>query len=161
VTGIQLRFEREYEFSPTIVWAALVDADLVSGWLAEATVVPEVGGEFNLQWSHRVGQPTTLGRVTVLHPLERLDVDTATMGRWQFDLREIPGGSRGTSTQLTLTVDVELEPVFAPRVRADWLTNLDQLEDLLRGHPVDWSHWDRDRHDSWTQHLGDAENSFG
>lgn len=153
---LELAFERELEFAPVIVWDALVDADLVSGWLAEAVIEPVVGGEYNLRWVHRFGQPASLGRITVLQPLERLHVDTTTVGLLRFGLEEVDGGSRGTSTRLALQVDVEVEPAFAPRVKADWLTNLDQLGDLLRGHPVDWQHWDRDRHESWTQHLDET-----
>jgi hypothetical protein len=40
---------------------------------------------------------------------------------------------------------------------AYWLTDLDQLADLLRGHPVDWAHWERDQADTWSAHLRDAE----
>ena len=155
----QLVFESDYEFPRVIVWDALVDPVLVSGWLAEATITPQVGGEYNLHWVHRAGQPVTPGRITVMHPLERLDVDTTAAGRLQFELLELPGGSRGTSTRLRVTVDSSGDVVLDAPAKADWLTNLDQLEDLLRGHPVDWSHWDRDRHEAWFQHLDEAQNS--
>jgi len=151
--GLTLAFERDYEFAPVIVWDALLDADLVSGWLAEAAVDPVVGGQYNLHWVHRPGQPASLGRITVLQPLQRLHVDTTTVGLLRFELEEFEGGNRGTSTRLSLQVDVDVEPVFASRVRADWLTTLDQLDDLLHGHPVDWQHWDRDRHEAWSQYL--------
>ena len=156
-----LVFESDYEFSRVIVWDALLDADLVSGWLAEATIRPEAGGEYNLRWAHRAGQPESLGRITVLQPLERLYVDTTDAGRMQFELRELPGGLRGDSTRLRVTIDSSGDVVLDARAKADWLTNLEQLEDLLRGHPVDWSHWDRDRHAAWFQHLGDATASMG
>lgn len=159
MNDLTLRFERDYELPRVIVWDALVDSDLVSGWLAEASITPEVGGRYYLRWSHRVGQPDSPGRIILIAPLDRLDVDTVNVGRMSFQLEELEGGSRGSSTRLTVAVDVAIEPVFAPRVKADWLTNLDQLEDLLRGHPVDWSRWDRDRHEAWTQHLGEVENS--
>ena len=154
-------FERDFEFAPVIVWDALLDADLVSGWLAEAVIDPVAGGEYNLRWVHRVGQPESLGRITALQPLVRLHVDTTTMGLLRFELEEIEGGSRGTSTRLVLHVDVEVEPAFAARVKADWLTSLDQLDELLHGHPVDWAHWERDHHETWTQHRDDAANSVG
>lgn len=155
-------FECDFEFPRVIVWDALVDPDLVSGWLAEAEISPEVGGEYNLHWEHRAGQPATPGRITVMQPLERLDVDTADAGRIQFELAELPVGNRGTSTRLRVTLDDAVDIIdagSAARLKADWLTNLDQLEDLLRGHPVDWANWDRDRHDAWFRHLGEAENS--
>jgi uncharacterized protein YndB with AHSA1/START domain len=154
-----LRFEHEYAFPRVIVWDALVDADLVSGWLAEAEIVPEVGGEYNLQWMNRAGRPASPGRITLLQPLERLHVDTADAGRLEFELAELPGGNRGSSTLLAVTVNVEVEPVFAARVKADWLTNLDQLHDLLYGHPVDWANWGRDMQATWTAHLDEVENS--
>lgn len=156
---VTLRFERDYELPRVIVWDALVDPDLVSGWLAEARITAEVGGEYNLRWSHRIGQPDSPGRITVLMAPDLLDIDTANVGRIRFELQELEGGSRGASTRLRVTVELEIEPVFTPRVRADWLTNLDQLEDLLRGHPVDWTTWDQDRHDSWSRHLDSIENT--
>lgn len=160
-----LVFESDYEFPRVIVWDALIDSDLVSGWLAEAAITPEVGGQYNLRWTHRVGQPSTLGRITVLQPLERLHVDTSDSVLITFELRETQGGSRGSSTHLRVTVDGTavgpMRVAEALRVKADWLTNLDQLEDLLRGHPIDWSNWDRDQHDAWFRHLSEAENSTG
>ena len=156
MSSLGLEFERDYEFAPVIVWDALLDPDLVSGWLAEAVISPVVGGEYNLRWLGRVGHPESLGRITVLQPLERLHVDTTTMGLLRFELQEVPGGNRGTSTRLALHVDLELEVVFMARVTADWMTALDQLDDLLRGHPVDWANWERDRHEVWAQHLDGA-----
>jgi len=156
---LELVFTRDYEFAPVIVWDALLDSDLVSGWLAEAVISPVVGGEYNLRWSSRVGQPESLGRITAMQRLDRLHVDTTTMGLIRFELDETPGGSRGTSTRLVVRVELDLEPVFAPRVTADWMTALDQLDELLHGHPVDWSNWDRDHHEAWAQHLDDAANS--
>jgi uncharacterized protein YndB with AHSA1/START domain len=151
-----LRFERDYEFSRVIVWDALIDADLVSGWLAEAVIVPVVGGEYTLR---RLHQPEALGRISELQPLQRLEVEAGPLGVITFELDEFEGGSRGTSTRLRVEIALTIEPVFESRVKADWLTNLDQLEDLLRGHPVDWANWDRDRHESWTVHLEEVENS--
>ncbi|HWR86342.1 MAG TPA: SRPBCC domain-containing protein [Rhodoglobus sp.] len=154
-----LHFERELALPPVIVWDALVDADLVSGWLGEATVVPEVGGEFTVQWMHRAGRPVTPGRIVLLQPLERLHVDTADAGLWMFELREVPGGPRGAGSLLALDVDSPVEPVFAPRMQADWLTNLDQLAELLAGHPVDWANWGRDMQPTWDEHLGQVRGS--
>lgn len=155
VTG-SLRFERDYEFSSSIVWEALIDADLVSGWLAEATIVPEIGGEYVLRWR---SQATSFGRISRLHTPEHLVIDAPDLGSIRFDLEEFPGGSRGISTRLQVNIEHEIEAVFAARIKADWLTNLDQLEDLLRGHPVDWANWERDRQDSWTQHLDEIRHS--
>ena len=154
-----LVFEADYEFPRVIVWDALVDPVLVSGWLAEAAIVAQVGGEYNLRWLHRVGHPTTLARITAMHPLERLHIDTSDGVLVTFELRELPVGMRGTSTHLRVVVSAPDDAAEAVRTTADWLTNLDQLDDLLRGHPVDWSNWDRDRHDAWFRHFGEAQNS--
>jgi uncharacterized protein YndB with AHSA1/START domain len=132
--GTELAFEREYEFAPVIVWDALVDPDLLSGWLPESI----------------------LGATTVLEPRQLLTLETTTVGTLRFELTEVAGGSRGTSTRLSLRLGVEVEPAFAARIKATWLTNLDQLDDLLHGHPVDWANWERDHHDAWTQHLDDV-----
>jgi uncharacterized protein YndB with AHSA1/START domain len=144
---------RELEFPRVIVWDALVDEDLVSGWLAEAQIEPELGGRFDLTWLHRPGSAATTGEITELVRFDRLDVLTSDSGVWSFGLEEFEGGSRGTSTRLSLTIRIDVEPAFSARVRADWLVNLDQLEELLRGHPVDWTHWDRDHHAAWARHF--------
>lgn len=154
-----LVIEGDFEFPRVIVWDALLDPDLVSGWLGGASITPEVGGRYDLRWLHRPGRPESHGRVTLLEPLEHLQVDTADAGRLQFDLLELAGGSRGTSSRLRVTVAASGDVVLDARAKADWLTNLDQLEDLLRGHPVDWANWERDRQASWSRHLGDAQNS--
>lgn len=159
IPDASLSFSRDYDFPPLIVWDALVDADLVSGWLAEADITPEVGGQYNLRWMHRLTQPASLGRIAVLEPLVRLEVETSNVGRLRFDLEGVPGGSRGLGTRLRVDLAVEIEPAFVARVKADWLTNLDQLEDLLRGHPVNWGTWDQDRQTTWAQHYGEVEHS--
>jgi hypothetical protein len=159
MNGAPLALARDFEFPRIIVWDALVDGDMVSGWLAEAVITPEVGGEYNLRWTHRVGRPDTFGRIVLMTPLERLDVDTSNVGRLIFELDELGGGNRMTSTRLRLTIDSAIEPAFEPTVRADWLVNLDQLGDLLHGHPVDWSNWERDRQESWARYFEEAGNS--
>jgi uncharacterized protein YndB with AHSA1/START domain len=152
-------FESEYEFPRVIVWDALIDPDLVSGWLAEAKIVPEVGGEYTLRRLHLVGRPQSFGRISVLLPAERLDIETSNAGRVSFELFEIEGGSRGTSTRLRVKVENDVEPAFDARTKADWLMNLEQLEQLLRGHPVDWANWDRDHHAAWSHYLDTARHS--
>lgn len=153
MTSEPLRVTRDYEFAPVIVWDALVDSDLVSGWLAEAFVTPVVGGEYNLRWTHRPAQPETFGRITVLTPLSRLHIDSSNAGRLEFVLDEIEGGSRGTSTRLSLAVDYDDDALSTMRLTADWLSSLDQLDGLLHGHPVDWANWDRDHRESWSAYF--------
>lgn len=130
--------EREVDLPRIIVWDAFVDPELVSGWLAEAVIVPEVGGEYNLTWLHRVGQPDTFGRIAALWTPELLVVDTTNLGRLEFTLHELPGGMRGTSTLIRVEVGMAGDPVLAERVAEQWRVHLEQLEQLLRGHPVVW-----------------------
>ena len=158
MVGAPIVFETEYEFPRVIVWDALIDPDLVSGWLAEASIVPEVGGEYTLRRLHLVGHPQSFGRISLLEPAERLDVEMSN-GRLSFELVEIAGGSRGTSTRLRVRVENDVEPAFEARTKADWLVNLEQLEQLLRGHPVDWANWDRDHHAAWSRYLDTAGHS--
>lgn len=153
-----MRFEREVELPRVIVWDALVDPALIAGWLADAVVEPRVGGRFDLSWRHPAGRPSTLGRIEVLDPPERLEVATDTLGMLRFGLEELPGGPRGTSTLLSVAIGREVEEAFTARMRADWLQSLDQLEGLLRGHPVDWAHWERDHGESWTRHLDETRS---
>ncbi len=136
--------ERDVDLPRTIVWDALVDADLVSGWLGEAVIVPEVGGEYNLTWPQRPDQPPTFGRIVALQHPELLIVDTNDLGMLEFGLDDLPGGTRGTATRVRVEVGLEddAQPddsgLLAARIADQWRTNLDQLEELLRGRPVDW-----------------------
>lgn len=166
VTATRLVFEGDFEFDPEIVWDALTDSELLSGWLAEASVVPEIGGEFVLHRIHRADQPVSHGRIVALRHGQEIQIvstdgppDAPHPARLEFHLEQLPIGSRGTSTRLTVTIDADIAPATESRVKANWLTNLDQLDDLLRGHPVDWSNWDRDRHVAWEAHLAEAEHS--
>ena len=149
-------FERDFEFSPAIVWDALIDTDLVVGWLAEARIDPVVGGQYSLRWMTRPGAPVVPGTIAELRPLVALQIARQGTGTIGFRLTELEGGSRGTSTRLRVEVRAAVEPVFAARVSADWMTALDQLDDLLHGHPVDWSTWQVDRNEAWTRHRDDA-----
>lgn len=150
--ALHLAFEREIGLSPAIVWDALVDQELVSGWLAQARIDPVEGGRFDLAWMYSTDQPPTSGTIAEFREPRLLAVDTDNRGRIEFRLDEIAGGSRGVSTRLGLAVVLELDAVFAPRVKANWMISLDQLEELLRGHPVDWANWDRDHIGVWMEY---------
>ena len=78
----------------------------------------------------------------VFEHARRLRIETDNRGIIECTLLSIPGGLRGSSTELTLRVDVEIEPAFATKVRDEWQTSLDRLERLLHGHPVDWTNLD-------------------
>ena len=155
VAPVTLRLARDLEFPRVIVWDALVDADLVAGWLAEARIAPELGGDYALRWMLPPGAPETRGRIVALRRPERLEVDAPDLGL-RFDLDELRGGNRGTSTRLRLAVRLDLEPAGVAEATADWLTRLDQLRDLLYGHPVNWATWAEDMLPTWSQHLGEV-----
>jgi len=50
---------------------------------------------------------------------------------------EVPGGTRGSSTRVDLEIAVP-DPQFRGALLQTWQTRLDQLENLLRGHPAVW-----------------------
>jgi uncharacterized protein YndB with AHSA1/START domain len=133
-----LLVEREYDLAPEIVWDALVDDVLVSGWLAEASIEPRLGGRYQLSW-HDPGRPPTSARIVEWSLAQTLALETSNLGTWRFDLQPLPGGRSGRSTRLVVMVEVEVEPVFRARLATGWMTALEQLDELLRGRPVDWS----------------------
>jgi uncharacterized protein YndB with AHSA1/START domain len=65
--------------------------------------------------------------VLLLEDFEGVRVSTA----------EVAGGTRGSSTRVSVRL-VLPDPRFGAALEQTWQTRLDQLEDLLRGHPVDW-----------------------
>ena len=149
--GSQLRFEQVYDLPPEIVWDALVDPDLVSGWLAEADIEPRIGGRFDLDWRHFDDVRATTGEIVeLLAPLE-LVVDTDNFGTTTLRLTELPTGSRGRSTRLTVVVDALADLQFTPMIAATWRLSLDQLDELLHGHPVDWKRWKAERSARWLE----------
>ncbi|HMM82275.1 MAG TPA: SRPBCC domain-containing protein [Terrimesophilobacter sp.] len=150
---VELEFVRRFEFPPAIVFDALVDPDLIAGWLAHAFVGRTVGSPYDLVWLTSSSFPPTRGTITVFDEPQALAVETDNRGRFQFLLAASDGGPRGTSTILTTQVGVSVDPAFLPRVAADWQSSLDQLDALLRGHPVDWDNWDRDRSGAWREYL--------
>lgn len=153
VESVGLAFEREFEFSPAIVFDALIDPDLIIGWLGDAHVDPRQGGHFDVIWLTSSSFPPTSGTITSILEPQLLTVVTDNRGEVDFRLEEVAGGPRGTSTVLRVSVRVAVDDAFIARVRADWLSNLDQLGELLRGHPVDWDNWDRDRAAVWQGYL--------
>jgi uncharacterized protein YndB with AHSA1/START domain len=68
-----------------------------------------------------------------LHPVLRL----ADFPDVRLSSDEVPGGTRGTSTRVTVEVALP-DPRFEGALRQTWQTRLDQLENLLRGHPTVW-----------------------
>jgi uncharacterized protein YndB with AHSA1/START domain len=151
-----------YEFGPSIVWDALVDPELMAGWLAEAVVNPEIGGAYILTGIPPLESMTFDGRIVSIERPLRLEVSSSSGAALDFTLVEVAGGNRGTSTRLGVHMMSPIEPPVASRMmaasrrRADWLICLDQLDDLLHGHPVDWQHWARDHGLDWARYFGQA-----
>jgi uncharacterized protein YndB with AHSA1/START domain len=151
-----LEFSREYDLPASIVWDALVDDVLVEGWLAAARIDLRVGGEYWLNWLSGASLAPTNGTITRLDPRRRLAIDTDNIGSLEFTLFSIPGGTRGSTTELRLRLRVDTDPRLLASTHAYWQSNFDQLEGLLRGHPVDWANWQRDRGDAWAAYLREA-----
>lgn len=155
----EVEFSRTYDLPVAIVWDALVDEVLVEGWLAAARIDPQVGGLYWLGWQGGASLAPTNGTITVLVPKRRLEIETDNIGTLDFTLESAPGGTRGSSTDLRLRIRVDTEPRLLASTHAYWQSNFDQLEDLLRGHPVDWSTWQRDRGEAWSAYLREASRA--
>ena len=147
--GSQLRFERSYDFAREIVWDALVDSDLVSGWLAEADIEPRLHGRYDLDWLHLAIVGSTVGEIAEFDEPRLLVVDTNSMGVASFELAAV--GPRQTS--VSITVDALADLQFTPMISATWRLSLEQLGELLQGHPVDWKRWETERSARWLELL--------
>jgi uncharacterized protein YndB with AHSA1/START domain len=151
-----LHFERVYALPREIVWDALIDSDLISGWLAEADVEPRVGGRFDLEWSHFQPGFRTDGEIVELLELRTLVVDTSNFGRTTFTLDEVDGGPRERSTLLTVDVYAIADLQFSGMISATWRMSLEQLEGLLHGHPVNWGTWTEQFAGEWQSLVAEA-----
>lgn len=137
------RLERVIDLPRAIVWDALVDPILVEGWLhPRAELVREA------ELLERRDPDPRRPEVAAV-----LDSHGARLGRVRIELTEAPGGTRGGVTHLVLEVPEHIDPRFRAPLVAGWQTRLDQLEGLLRGHPVDWEHWERDHGADYEGHL--------
>ena len=154
-----LRFERVYALPREIVWDALVDSDLISGWLAEADVEPRIGGRFDLEWFHFEPGFRTDGEIVELLEPDILVVDTSNFGRTTFTLESQAGGPRGTSTLLTVDVHAIADPHFSGMISATWRISLEQLERLLYGHPVNWVSWEDEYGADWRSLVSEANHA--
>jgi uncharacterized protein YndB with AHSA1/START domain len=152
--------ESYFEFSPAILWDALTDPDLVSGWLAPATIDPQLGGEFTLEWAYPTGVRVLTGQLSIFEPYRRIEFADPIGIVITVELTELAAGLRGTSTHVRVAAVTADAASVTAGARADWLTALDQLDELLRGHPVDWSSWSADHLESWTRHLREVENTI-
>jgi uncharacterized protein YndB with AHSA1/START domain len=132
-----LVFERAIDLPRVIVWDALVDPELLAGWLGEVRSDPIDGRLFTL--TPGTGDaPLSFELVHEERP-NRLAARAADGRLFEFELTEVEGGSRGTSTSLALRILLDFHAAFAGGMRREWETSLDDLVELLRGHPVDWT----------------------
>ncbi|HEX7834469.1 MAG TPA: hypothetical protein VF479_03255 [Pseudolysinimonas sp.] len=106
--------ERRIDLPRSIVWDALLDPVLVEGWLHPTARL--LDGEVTELLEPAPELPAVLE--TVLEPF----------GELRFELDELAGGTRGSSTLLRLQT-----------TGSGWSDRLDDLENLLRGHPVRWA----------------------
>jgi uncharacterized protein YndB with AHSA1/START domain len=156
-----LHFSRVYALPRSIVWDALVDDALVDGWLAPAEIDPRLGGSYVLHWQGRTGIDRSDGVIVALVPRSRLRIETGNIGTVSFELIELAGGPRGTSTRLEVSIAVDTDPRLTASTVAYWRTNLEALEGLLRGHPVDWDRWDDDFGALWNSFHDEARAASG
>ena len=134
----ELVVEHDLDTPPSIAWAALTDQELVSGWLGTALIDPVTGGRYAVAWVGRPGHPGIDGRIDTCTSPERLVIAIRPAGSVEFVLEERPGGLRGTWTRLRVTIDSDGTDRSGD-LRDRWRVALGQLDELLRGQPVDWS----------------------
>lgn len=122
-----IRVDRLIDLPRAIVWEALVDPVLVTGWLHPSERLAT--GTTPLAFE----EPETSAAPAVLH------VISPVFGELRVELDPVPGGTRGEASRVRLEVAGE----WGSRANRErlWELRLDQLESLLRGHPVDWSAW--------------------
>lgn len=132
-----LVFERMIGLPRVIVWDALVDPVLLAGWLGEVRADPD-GGHLRTLAPGNGDAPISFEFLHAEHP-SSLWVRADDGRRFEFELAEIEGGPRETSTALTLRIRIGFHAAFASGMRREWEITLDGLVELLRGHPVDWA----------------------
>lgn len=122
-----IRLARDIDLPRAIVWEALVDPALVGGWLHPSERL--VNGTRPVEF-REPDDPAVPASLEVVSPV---------FGTVRVVLARIPDGTRGEATRVELTVDGE----WGRRSdrEALWTLRLEQLADLVRGHPVDWSEW--------------------
>ena len=162
----ELVFRRLIDLPPLIVWDAVSDPDMVSGWLAEASIEQEEGGEFWFEWM--TGPDRSLasasgGIVTRFDEGKGIDFTFVDQGevtaRFLLRLQEVPGGPRDRQTELVVTVTGVLPAGIANVLKASWRLHLDLLDELVRGRPVDWATCDVDHGPTWRRYLAELESA--
>lgn len=130
----EIRLDRDIDLPRGIVWEALVDPVLVGGWLHPSDRL--VTGTTPLVF-REPDDPAEPAVLAVLSP---------AFGSVRFTLVRREGGTRGESTRVSLTVS----DAWGRRAEHEslWALRLEQLAELLRGHPVDWGTWAAEHRDA-------------
>jgi uncharacterized protein YndB with AHSA1/START domain len=161
-------FRRLIDLPALIVWDAVSDPDMVSGWLAEASIEQEDGGEFWFEWMTVPDRSLTSasgGVVTRFEEGRAIDYTFVHEGevsaRFLLRLQEVPGGPRDRQTELGVTVSGFLPTGIANVLKASWRLHLDLLEDLVHGKPVDWTTCEAEHGATWRRYLAELESAEG
>jgi uncharacterized protein YndB with AHSA1/START domain len=161
-------FRRLIDLPALIVWDAVSDPDMVSGWLAEASIEQEDGGDFWFEWMtvpDRSLASASGGTVTRFEEGRAIDYTFVHEGevtaRFLLRLQEVPGGPRDRQTELGVTVSGFMPAGIANVIKASWRLHLDLLEDLVHGRPVDWSTCEAEHGATWRRYLAELESAEG
>jgi uncharacterized protein YndB with AHSA1/START domain len=164
----QFVFRRLIDLPALIVWDAVSDADMVSGWLAEATIEQREGGDFWFEWMtvpDRSLSSAAGGFVSRFDEGKQVEYTFLHEGevtaRFQLRLEEVPGGPRDRQTDLLVTVSGLLPSGIANVLKASWRLHLDLLEDLVHGAPVDWATCEAEHGATWRRYLAELESAEG
>ncbi|WP_374945413.1 SRPBCC domain-containing protein [Agreia sp.] len=124
-------------FSPSLVWACLVDPVLIDGWLAHVLVDDAVGGRFAVVWP--TGEPHVadwFGTIVEIEPSRRLVVSFAPHTRLVFEIEA--GRTDARSSLVRVRHESFLTAAEERALHAFWHERLDNLRELLRGRPVEF-----------------------
>jgi uncharacterized protein YndB with AHSA1/START domain len=164
----QFVFRRVIDLPALIVWDAVSDPDMVSGWLAEASIEQEEGGDFWFEWMtvpDRSLASASGGIVTRFEEGSAVDYTFLHEGEvtacFRLRLQELPGGPRDRQTELVVTVSGFLPAGIANVLKASWRMHLDLLADLVHGQPVDWATCEAEHGATWRRYLAELESAEG
>jgi uncharacterized protein YndB with AHSA1/START domain len=161
-------FRRLIDLPALIVWDAVSDPDMVSGWLAEASIDQEEGGDFWFEWMtvpDRSLASASGGLVTRFEEGRAIDFtflhEDEVTARFHLRLQEVPGGPRDRQTELVVTVSGVLPAGIANVLKASWRLHLDLLQELVHGRPVDWATCEAEHGATWRRYLAELESAEG
>ncbi|KZC96146.1 MULTISPECIES: SRPBCC domain-containing protein [Clavibacter] len=164
----QFVFRRLIDLPAPIVWDAVSDGDMLSGWLAEATVEQREGGDFWFEWMtvpDRSLSSAAGGFVSRFDEERQIEYTFLHEGdvtaRFHLRLEDVPGGPRDRQTELLVTVSGLLPSGIANVLKASWRLHLDLLEDLVHGVPVDWATCEAEHGATWRRYLAELESAEG